>query len=146
MEYVKNGLFAVRGVLTFVAFTEFITSARCLLPSIPEDQTYVQSKVFNLVDLHPDPVVERALCHVYGLYSLLNGLIILHLSVFIHYRPFIGLAIITLTLKLLFFLLQSLWFGTISGAPNLVFPIVTCFVSILATLAVPFLTQKPHIL
>jgi len=145
----RNVLFAIRGVLAFVAFTEISGAARCLLPfPLPDDrelgQSYVRAKVFNrLEDL--GEAEHRTFCHLYGLYSLLNGLIVLHLAVYVHYRPFVSLTLCALVAKLIFFLGHSpLGFGTIGGAPNLVFPIVTCLVSIVVAAAVPFVTARPH--
>ncbi len=45
-------LFAIRGLLSFVAFTEFTTAARCLLPyTVAEEtqQSYVQARLFSEV-------------------------------------------------------------------------------------------------
>ena len=104
-------LFAIRGLLAFISFTEFTTSGRCFLPVIlPEENgTYVQTKIFSQVDLscrdgqqqqqqqHQQTFqassgeqefseAERIVSHTFGLYCLLNGLVVLHLAIYIHYR------------------------------------------------------------
>ena len=153
--YGRNALFAIRGVLTFVAFTEIAAATRCLLPvDLPDDRergglTYIRAKVFNGLTLphglatDDQPPIERVLGHLFGLYSMLNGLVLLHLAIYVHYRPLVSLALISLTTKLFFYLSQA-WLGTIVGAPNLVFPVVTCIVSMAVTTAVPFVTGRPH--
>ena len=91
-------LFAIRGLLAFISFTEFTTSGRCFLPvNLPEENgTYVQSKIFSEVDLSCEEAKkeggqsfsepERIVSHTFGLYCLLNGLVVLHLAIYIHYR------------------------------------------------------------
>ena len=64
------------------------TSVRCLLPFGTDErelgQGYVRAKVFNQLHLPQDSqsaqVIERTFSHVFGLYCLLNGLILFHLA------------------------------------------------------------------
>jgi len=149
----RNALFAIRGVLAFVAFTEVSTSVRCLLPFGTDErelgQGYVRAKVFNQLHLPQDSqsaqVIERTFSHVFGLYCLLNGLILFHLAVYIHKRPLTYLAVAALCAKLLFFAAHSpLGYGTITGAPNLVFPTISAAVSLVAAICVPIVTARPH--
>ena len=100
-------LFAIRGLLAFISFTEFTTSGRCFIPvNLPEENgTYVQTKIFSEVSLSCDAAktleaggggsgggdqsfseAERIVSHTFGLYCLLNGLVVLHLAIYIHYR------------------------------------------------------------
>ena len=122
---------------------------RCLSPlTLPDarqlGQSYVRAKVFNQLDLD-SPAAERAFSHLFGLYTLLNGLVLFHLAVFIHKRPLLYLAAAALAAKLLFFAAHSpLGFGSIAGAPNLVFPIVSAAVTLVAVACVPFVTERPH--
>ena len=76
-------LFAIRGVLSFIAFSEFTTALRCLVP-VAEEHSYVNARLFGNIKLEAD--AERTLCHTFGLFSALIGLIIIHAAVFAHYR------------------------------------------------------------
>ena len=106
-------LFAARGLLSFIAFTEFTASLRCLLPyevSEGEDQdqsspkSFIQARLFNKVHLNFE--AERVLCHTYGLFCAICGVIILYAAVYAHYKPLANLASVTIGLKL-FFILRS---------------------------------------
>ena len=47
-------LFALRGLLSFTAFTDLVTSSRCLLPDLllpGGDDDYVRTKLFSLAAL-----------------------------------------------------------------------------------------------
>ena len=96
-------LFALRGLLAFVAFTEFITAARCLLPlpdDTPQTASFVQSKIFSLVPL--DHRSDRIISHLYAYISFANALVLSHLAVFSHYRPLVSLSFSSLLLKVRF--------------------------------------------
>ena len=96
-------LFALRGLLAFVAFTEFITAARCLIPlpdDTPQTASFVQAKVFSLVPL--DAASDRIVSHLFAYISLANALVLAHLAVFSHYRPLVSLSFSSLLLKVHF--------------------------------------------
>ena len=76
-------LFAIRGLLSFIAFSEFTTALRCLVP-VTEEDSYVNARLFGNIKLEAE--AERTLCHTFGLFSALVGLIIIHAAVFAHYR------------------------------------------------------------
>ena len=76
-------VFAIRGLLSFVAFSEWTTALRCLWP-LAEEQSYVNARLFGNIKLEAE--AERTLCHTYGLFSALVGLIIIHAAVYAHYR------------------------------------------------------------
>ena len=66
-------LFAARGLLSFIAFTEFTASLRCLLPyevyeggENQDPKSFIQARLFNKVHLNFE--AERVLCHTYGLF------------------------------------------------------------------------------
>ena len=80
-------LFAARGLLSFIAFTEFTASLRCLLPYTVADevaQTYIQARLFSKIELTID--AERVLCHTYGLFCALAGVIVLYAAIYAHYK------------------------------------------------------------
>lgn len=96
----------------------------------------MQARLFNEINLEADS--ERALSQVYGLYCMLNGLVIIHLAIFAHYRPIISLAFSAVLLKFIFYISQAFYFQTITNLHNLVFPIVSCVVSLFAIAAIPY--------
>jgi len=141
-------LFAIRGLLSFVAFTEFTNAGRCLLPIQyysdsainggvqSSGASYIQARLFNEINL--ELASERVLSQVYGLYCALNAVVILHVAIFVHHRPIISLGFWVLLLKLLFYVSQAFYFKTITSLPNLMFPLVSCLVSLVATVLIPY--------
>ena len=105
-----DALFAARGLLSFIAFTEFTASLRCLLPytvAEEENQTYIQARLFSAIKLNLEAeLVERVLCHTYGIFCALVGTIVLYAAIYAHYKPIANLASLGLGLKLLFILAQ----------------------------------------
>ena len=105
-----DALFAARGLLSFIAFTEFTASLRCLLPytvAEEQNQTYIQARLFSAIKLNLEAeLVERVLCHTYGIFCALVGTIVLYAAIYAHYKPIANLASLGLGLKLLFILAQ----------------------------------------
>ena len=92
-----NKVFAVRGLLAFLAFIEFVNCSRSLLPrysvnhqteqmfflttvcphslfTLPHErvsESFIQNKIFNLADLSSD--VQHLVATLFGFYSLLNS-------------------------------------------------------------------------
>jgi hypothetical protein len=132
-------LFALRGLLAFIAFTEITTAARCVLPLPLPDETdgsYVQTKLFSLTPL--DASSDRIIGHLFGLATALNALVLVHLAVFSHYRPLASLAFTSVAAKISFVAAHTLWFKTIAADHRLIFPVISCFVTLAAIVCVPF--------
>ena len=134
-------IFAIRGLLSFVAFTEFTNAVRCFCP-LYDDKTksHVYATLFSGIRLDSD--TERTLSHTYGLFSALIGLVIIHAAIFAHYRPLVTLASLSQLLKLIFLIFEAFIFGTIASGQHLIFPIVCAVVSILATVLLLWLTSE----
>ena len=133
-------LFAIRGILAFAAFTELTTSFRCALGIVlPEENgSYVSSKLFSLSDLVASEDADRIVGHLFGLVCFINASALIHLAVFSHCRPLISLAASTAASKLLLIFLHLVVFRTVSADHNLIFPLVTGILTLLAILSVPF--------
>ncbi|XP_071748471.1 uncharacterized protein [Lepeophtheirus salmonis] len=131
-------LFAIRGLLSFISFTEFTTAGRAIfsLPGI-ENGGYIDSKLFSGVELSIK--AEKTLGHLYGIYSILNGLIIIYSAIYSHYKPVVTLAAASLFVKILFLSTEAFIFGSIVPDQNLIFPLISSFVALGATLALPFI-------
>ena len=133
-------LFASRGLLSFIAFTEFTASLRCLLPytvAEEQEQTYIQARLFSGIKLNIE--AERVLCHTYGLFCALAGVIILYAAIYAHYKPLAHLASVAFGLKLLFLLAETFIFASIGVGQHLIFPIVTGLVGLIVTLSLPLI-------
>ena len=135
-------IFAIRGLLSFVAFTEFTNAIRCFWPLAEADreQSFIHAQLFSGI---PELSVEaeRTLCHAYGLFSGLVGLIIIHAAIFAHYRPLVSLALCAESLKLFFLLLEAFIFGSVSTGLHLIFPVVTGFVTVFSAIGLLVLTS-----
>ncbi len=123
-------LFAVRGVLAFVAFTELTACVR----SLHEGVAGRQSALFTLRE------DSLALSHCYGFLCLQTALVLTHLAVCPHYRPLVSLSASALCLRLAFLLSHALVFGTVALDQVLIFPLVSLTVALLSTLLVPAIT------
>lgn len=130
-------LFAIRGLLSFVAFTEATTALRCLIPFSVSETEQAQC-LFS--EPHRDLDAERTLRHTYGLFSALVGIVIIHAAIFAHYRPIGYLALSVISVKVLFLLVETFIFGSIAPGQHLIFPLVTGFVTIAVTFILPFVT------
>ena len=133
-------LSALRGLLSFVALTEFTNALRCFLRFDPDSNSgsisYIQSKLFSGTLL--DDTSAKLVSDVFGLYCVLNGLVLIHLAIFSNYRPLMSLSACVLTTKLIFLTVHAFWFGTITVGRELVFPLMACVVSLVAVLVMPF--------
>lgn len=143
-------LWAIRGLLSFAAFTEFVAAVRCVLPvGLPAERdtgtTYVLDKVFSALpaisEHYKQAVVPLDLVsHTYGLYCLLNALIIGHAAVFAHYLPLVCLCVCAIALKLAFLAVHSIVIGSIAVDHKLIGPCVLGVASLLSALAIPWVT------
>ena len=139
---VPDPVFACRGLLAFVAFTEFATACRCLLPgwALPNhDQDFVREKLFPGAALRGES--ERLAAHLYGLVCLLTSLALLHLAVFVHHKPLASLASLVTFSKLVLVLGHAFGYGTVPRDQNLVFPVLSTAFALAAATAVPFLVD-----
>lgn len=140
-------LFALRGLLAFVAFTEFINAARCLIPlpdDTPQTASFVQSKIFSLVPL--DHRSDRIISHLYAYISFANALVLSHLAVFSHYRPLVSLSFSSLALKLIFIFSHVVLFGTVRADHNLISPVISSVVALVAVICMPFVAPEEQVL
>ena len=136
-------VFAIRGLLSFVAFTEFTNAVRCFFPFYDlKTESHVYATLFS-GNLSLNQETQRTLSHTYGLFSTLIGLIIIHTAIFAHYRPLSSLACCSQVLKLFFLITEAFIFGSVAtGGQHLIFPLVTASVSIAATILLLWLTSS----
>ena len=133
-------IFAIRGLLSFVAFTEFTNAIRCFWPLCEDrEHSYVHAHLFSGIHLAVE--AERTLCHAYGLFSGLVGLVIIHAAIFAHYRPLVSLALCAESLKVFFLLIEAFIFGSVTIGQHLIFPVITGFVTIFSTIGLLVLTS-----
>jgi len=127
-------IFAIRGFLAFVAFMEFVNALRSLLPSVftvPEE-SFVRSKVFSLVNLSDE--AEPLVAQLFGFYSLLNSIVLLHTSFFCQLGPIVSLGLVTTSAKFTFFILQGFHHKTIANNTHLQVPLFINSLCILSLL------------
>eukprot|EP00096_Caligus_rogercresseyi_P002428 TRINITY_DN14557_c0_g1_i1.p1 TRINITY_DN14557_c0_g1~~TRINITY_DN14557_c0_g1_i1.p1 ORF type:complete len:165 (-),score=51.18 TRINITY_DN14557_c0_g1_i1:407-901(-) len=135
-----NVLFAIRGLLAFVSFTEFTSAGRALLPLESYGGSYVDSKLFK--GLEPSVQHSRTLSHLVALFYTLIGLILLCTSIYSHYKPLAFLSAAGLSLKLFFLLGEAFLFGSILPDGNLIFPVLASVLALGASLAIPFVVEE----
>jgi len=141
-----SGLFAIRGFLAFVSFMEFVNAFRSLFPrffALPEErlnESFIHKKIFSNAEFTEDS--EFILSQLFGFYSLLNGIVISHAAVFVHYYPIISLCFAAVFSKTLFYLLQGIY-GTIPATSGLQVPLIIGVLSLFALGSLPhFVAQS----
>jgi len=141
-----SGLFAIRGFLAFVAFMELVNAFRSLFPrffTLPEErlqESFIHKKIFSNAELTEDS--ELILSQLFGFYSLLNGIVISHAAVFVHYWPVISVCFAAVFSKTLFYLLQGIY-GTIPATSGLQVPLIIGCLTLFALGFLPhFVTQS----
>lgn len=149
-------LFAIRGLLSFLSFTELTTAARAVL-NLSESHFdanatsaassdplggYVSTKLFSLASPKLDGDADAIVSHVFGAFCLLHGLVLLHLAVYTHFRPLVSLALSSTLIKLLLYAVHVLWKGTVARDHHLIFPIVSSLFALAAIALVPFCTNE----
>lgn len=98
--------FAVRGLLAFLAFMELVNCFRSLLPSLftlpheRQTESFIQNKIFNLVDLSSD--TQLLIGTIFGFYSLINAIILIHVAVQLHHPHILSLSVCALVTKIAF--------------------------------------------
>lgn len=103
---VLNEKFAVRGLLAFLAFMEAVNCCRSLLPSLftlPHEklsETFIQNKIFNLVDLSSDS--QQLVGSLFGYLSLINAVVLVHSALYLHHPHIISLTSLILIIKTVF--------------------------------------------
>jgi len=141
-------IFAVRGFLAFVAFIEFVNALRSLTSSLlvdVEDRlevSFVQNKIF--VDAVLSIQAESIISQTFGFYSLLNSSILLMSAVYIHYKPVVNLAILALTFKSVFYILQGVVFKTIPLTAGLQVPLLITFFALFGLLSLSWILDEPR--
>jgi len=100
--------FAVRGLLAFLSFMELVNCFRSLLPSLftlpheRQTESFIQNKIFNLVDLTSD--TQQLIGTIFGYFSLLTAVVLAHAALFLHHLHIISLSALTLIVKIVFLL------------------------------------------
>jgi len=98
--------FAVRGLLAFLAFMELVNCFRSLLPSLftlPRErlsESFIQNKIFNLVDLSSD--TQHLIGTIFGFFSLINAIVLIHVALHLHHPHNLSLSVLSLVTKITF--------------------------------------------
>jgi len=136
-------LFAVRGFLAFLAFMELVNCLRSLLPSLftlPHerlDESFIHKKIFSLVELTTD--TELLVAQLFGFYSALNAVVLVHCCLFLHYTPVYTLGITALCIKTLFLLTQCFIHKTIDNSAGLQVPLLVTLLALAGLVLLPWL-------
>ena len=136
-------LFALRGLLSFVAFSEAVLCVRCLLPLPTQsgDTTFIQTKVFGQADLITNDAIS-IISHLYATLNLLSALLVLHLAIYSHHRPLVWPAFCCVGLKASLLILHTFVYKYIPLDQQLVFPLISAAVAIVSVLLVPVATRE----
>jgi len=129
--------FAVRGLLAFLSFMEIVNCCRSLLPrlfTLPHErinESFIQNKIFNLVDLSTD--TQQLIGTIFGFFSLLNAIVCAFTAVYLHHLHICSLGVCTLIVKIFFLL------STHRQTSNLTIPLVLTTTTLVGLLAIVWL-------
>jgi hypothetical protein len=130
-------LLAVRGLLAFIAFTEWTAALRCVFGPVETgsssaDKDFVSQQLFANAALDANSPARLVVGHAYALSCVITGLVVAFLAVFTHYKPIQALAVSVTASKLLFLLSHLFLYKTISGEA-VVFQVIACVVALLVS-------------
>ncbi|XP_046388800.1 uncharacterized protein LOC124157815 [Ischnura elegans] len=127
-------MYTFRGWIAFVAFMDVGTAVRCYI----EKRTFLGDGLFMPED--------SSLPRILGAYAVLKSLILIHCTLFIHYRPIISLGVCSLLLTILLYLSESLYFGTAVFGFYVLFPCVLNALTMVGLMITPRFLDPPEVI
>ncbi|XP_018578277.1 uncharacterized protein LOC108916493 [Anoplophora glabripennis] len=110
-------LYAIRGWIVFVAFMDFGTAVRSYI----EKRSFLSKTIHN-VDNFVDE--EYTTSRVLGMYSILKALVLVHCSLYIHYKPLLSMGIWSVVITLMLYFTETIYFRAASLNFYVVFPFI----------------------
>lgn len=116
-------IYTLRGWIAFVAFMDLGTAVRCFL-----DDNFLGNKVYTAETLSHS--VNPVMARLFGIWSVLNAVILLHCAVCIHYRPVVAMAVCSIVLSILNYLSETFIYQTTPFGFSVFFPIGVCLITL----------------
>ncbi|KAG5897813.1 hypothetical protein JTB14_011813 [Gonioctena quinquepunctata] len=123
-------MYAFRGWIAFLAFMDLGTAVRSYI----EKKSFLSQSISN-VEKYVDE--EFTISRILGLYSILKALVLIHCTLFIHYKPIVSMAICSLILTMILYFTETIYFRAATLNFYVVFPCILNAVTLAGLLYLP---------
>ncbi|XP_057653426.1 uncharacterized protein LOC130892210 [Diorhabda carinulata] len=113
----KRTMYAFRGWIAFVAFMDLGTAIRSYI----EKRSFL-SKTISDLDEYVDG--EFTATRVLGVYSILKALVLVHCTLYIHYKPVVSMGVCSLISNIILYLSETVYFRASTFNFYVVFPCI----------------------
>ncbi|XP_028140262.2 uncharacterized protein LOC114334422 [Diabrotica virgifera virgifera] len=127
----RKMLYAFRGWIAFVAFMDLGTAVR----------SYIEKRSFlskTISDLEEYVDGEYTATRVLGVYSILKALVLIHCTLYIHYKPVVSLGICSLISNVVLYLTETVYFRAATFNFYVVFPCILNAVTLGGLIYLPY--------
>ncbi|XP_018319061.1 uncharacterized protein LOC108732646 [Agrilus planipennis] len=122
-------MYAFRGWIAFVAFMDLGTTVR----------SYIEKRSFlsnftsdsNFVD------EEYTTSRILGMFSVLKAIVLIHCTLYIHYKPVVSLGAFSILLSVLLYLSETLYFRAATLSFYVTFPCILNIVTLCGLMYLP---------
>ncbi|KAK9889367.1 hypothetical protein WA026_004642 [Henosepilachna vigintioctopunctata] len=108
-------IYAFRGWIAFVAFMDLGTAIRSYI----EKRSFLVNTAEN--EYNDD---EFTVSRILGIYSILKALVLVHCTLYIHYKPIVSIGICSLIITIMLYLTETIYFRTATLNFYVIFPCV----------------------
>lgn len=124
-------LYAFRGWIAFVAFMDLGTSIRSYI----EKRSFLSKVMVDAESGFNDE--EYTTSRILGIYSILKALVLVHCTLYIHYKPVVSMGITSLVITILLYISETLYFKSAALNFNVVFPCILNIVTLVGLIYLP---------
>ncbi|CAG9861378.1 unnamed protein product [Phyllotreta striolata] len=117
MDVDRKVMYAFRGWIAFVAFMDLGTAVRSFI----EKRSFL-SKTISELDEYVDG--EYTASRILGVYSILKALVLIHCTLYIHYKPVVSMGICSLISNVLLYISETVYFRAATLNFYVVFPCI----------------------
>ncbi|CAH1111863.1 unnamed protein product [Psylliodes chrysocephalus] len=130
MDVDRKVMYAFRGWIAFVAFMDLGTAVRSYI----EKRSFL-SKTISDLDEYVDG--EFTASRVLGVYSILKAIVLIHCTLYIHYKPVVSMGICSLISNVLLYISETIYFRAATLNFYVVFPCILNAVTLAGLLYLP---------
>ncbi|KAJ8966422.1 hypothetical protein NQ317_001044 [Molorchus minor] len=123
-------IYAFRGWIAFVAFVDLGTAVRSYI----EKRSFL-SKTISDVDEYIDE--EYTTSRILGLYSILKALVLIHSTLYIHYKPVVSMGVCSLAVSSNTLFHETIYFRAATLNFYVVFPCILNVITLAGLLYIP---------
>ncbi|XP_072383715.1 uncharacterized protein [Diabrotica undecimpunctata] len=127
----RKMLYAFRGWIAFVAFMDLGTAVRSYI----EKRSFLSKTISDLEDYVDG---EYTATRILGVFSILKALVLIHCTLYIHYKPVVSLGICSLISNVVLYLTETVYFRAATFNFYVVFPCILNAVTLGGLIYLPY--------